>query len=302
MSRGAHTYRLYGLSVRSSLALPGPRTRHPVDVTLVRCEIPTSSPAAANGHWFAHRRLADGSTHLHWRGLADFLISPDGSRIGWQRSARASHEAFRSYLLSQVLSFSLLARGREPLHASAVAVDGGVVAFLGGCGLGKSSLTAAFLRAGYPLVTDDLLVLARRGRGYLVEAGVPRIKLFPHVARRLLGVREAGSRMNPGTAKLVLPVPPSMGTRERLPLRTLYVLSRGRSVRIRPLTPATAFLEVVRDAFNTVRMDRERLAGQFDFARRLATTARVRRLSYPRRLAVLDAVREAILADLAAAV
>lgn len=297
MSRGARTYRLYGLSVGSPLALPAPRTRRAADVTLVPRRLLPSHQALATRDWFAHRRLADGSTYLHWRGLAEFLISPDGRQIGWRRSARASNEAFRSYLLSQVLSFSLLARGREPLHASAVAVDGGVIAFVGNCGLGKSSLTAAFLRAGYPMVTDDLLVLSRRGAGYLVEVGVPRIKLFPHVARRLLEI-QSGWRMNPGTAKLVLPVPRAMRAIGRLPLHTMYVLQRGRSVRITPLAPAAAFVEVVRCAFNTVELDAGRLASQFRFARGLAAAARVRRLSYPRRLASLGQVRAAILSDL----
>ncbi len=300
MSPRGHTYRLYGLTVRSPLTLPGPRWRGVPDVTFVT-RWDHGLPSGDTGvprDWFFHRRLADGSTYLRWRGLADVLVSRDGTRIHWRPLARGTHQAFRGYLLAQVLSFSLLARGREPLHASAVAVDGGVIGFLGDCGLGKSSLTAAFLRAGHPLVTDDLLVLARRRGGYAVETGIPRIKLFPHVARRVLSAR-GGWRMSPGTAKLVLPVPRGMSVRQRLPLHTLYVLARGRSVRIRPLAPASAFLEILRDAFNTVWMDRQRLAAQFDFARKLATTARVRLLSYPRRLAALEDVRQAILADLA---
>ncbi len=298
MNPPGRTYRLYGLTVRCPLALPCMRGRGSPDVSLVAWRGRGPAPDNTGPEWFAHRVLADGSLYLHWRGLADFLVSPDGTRIRWRPLARGTNEAFRGYLLAQVLSFSLLARGREPLHGSAVAVDGGAVGFLGDCGLGKSSLSAAFLCSGHPLVTDDLLVLARRGGGYTVEAGIPRIKLFPHVARRL-GLRGAGPRMTPGTRKLVLPVPSAVPVPQRLPLRSLYVLSRGHSVRIAPLPPAAAFLELLRDAFNTVRVDRARLVAQFDFARRLASTARVRLLSYPRRLAALEDVRRAILADLA---
>ncbi len=291
------TYRLYGLSVASPLPLPCPRSRRDADVTLVPRRALPRGPAASATDWFVHRRLRDGSLRLHWRGLADFLLGPDGRNIAWRGLAGGTSEAFTGYLLSQVLSFSLLARGIEPLHASAVAVDGRVVAFLGDCGLGKSSLTAAFLRAGYPLVTDDLLVLREGRAGYAVEPGMPRIKLFPSMARRLLGVRVA-PRMGPGTTKLVLPLSPAMTMRERLPLHTLYVLSRGRAVRLGSLAPSAAFLEIVSGAFNTVRMDRARLARQFAFARRLAGAARVRRLSYPRRLSCLERVREVILSDL----
>jgi hypothetical protein len=290
---------LYGLSVRSSLPLPGARTREAADVILASWRTVPTGPAAGGRGWFACHRLPDDSTYLRWRGLAEFVVSGDGRRIAWRRSLGASHEAFCTYLLSQVLSFSLLARGREPLHASAVAVPGGVIGFLGGCGSGKSSLTAAFLRAGYPLVTDDLLVLRPRRNGYAAEPGVARIKLYPRVARRVLGGQPAGTPMSPGTAKLVFAVPRAMAVRRPLPLHTLYVLARGRSVRVLPVSPGAACLEILRDAFNTVWLDRPRLARQFRFARRLAGRVRVRRISYPRRLTALDEVCEAILRDCA---
>ena len=294
------TYRLYGLAVRSPLALNCPRDGRPADVTIGRMGGSADGRiggARASRDWFSYQRCADGSAFLRWRGLSDFTISADGAAVRWRRLPAVTDEAFRGYLLSQVLSFSLLARGREPLHASAVAVDGGVIAFLGDCGLGKSSLTAAFLQAGYPLVTDDLLVLFRRGAGYTVEPGIPSIKLAPGIARRLLGARRTGPRMVPGAAKRIIPMPSSMRARDPLPLRALYVLSRGRSLHITPMSQAAALLEIVRDTFNTVRLDSGRLATQFRFARRLAGNARVRLLVYPRRLAGIERVREAVLAD-----
>ena len=118
------TVRLYGLAVRSGLALPGPRIRSSPDVELVAARGPDSwgasgrAAAAAAGadptDWFVHGRLPGGATFLRWRGLFEFLISRDGRRIEWRRLPRATTESFRSYLLSQVLSFSLLARGAEP--------------------------------------------------------------------------------------------------------------------------------------------------------------------------------------------
>jgi hypothetical protein len=257
----------------------------------------TAVPGEDRRTWFTHGQLADGSTHLRWRRLAEFVISRDGRSIDWRPLAPRTQEAFRGHLLNQVLSFSLLARGREPLHASAVAVSGGVIGFLGDCGVGKSSLTAAFLRAGHPLVTDDLLVLRGRTGGYAVEPGVPRIKLFPRVARRLLKGRRPGRRMVPGTRKLVFPVPDALSVRRPLPLHSLYVLAKGRSVRVLPVSPAVAFLEILRDAFNTVWVDRPRLVRQFQFARAVASRVRVRRITYPRRLSAIDEVREAILRD-----
>lgn len=293
-------YRLYGLSVRSSFELGAPRARGLPDVELVAAEVRPRGEGHGDRSWFSCRRLEDGGFYLRWRGLFEFLVAADGRRIQCHRLPRASDEAFRAYLLSQVLSFALLARGREPLHGSAVAVGGNVVAFLGDCGLGKSSLAAEFLRAGFPLVTDDLLVLSESRRGYEVEPGVPRIKLFPRMAQHLLGWRAGAPRMNPGTAKMVLPVPPGRVVRRPLPLHTLYVLDRSSAIEIAPLTGAGAFLRLLGATFNTIWVDPERLARQFAFAHRLASTARIRRLAYPRRLAAIGAVRDAVVADLSA--
>jgi hypothetical protein len=297
------TVRLYGLAVRSALALPGWPIRAAPDVELAAARgsgLWDEAAGVGTRDWFVHRRLPGGSTFVRWRRLFEFVISPDGRRIEWRRLPRATSEAFRSYLLSQVLSFALLARGREPLHASVVTGPGGAIGFLGGPGGGKSTLTAAFLQAGHRLVTDDLLALTARGRGFRAELGVPRIKLFPRVAQRLFDVRtDAAVRLNPDTRKLILPLPPSRMARRSAPLRVLYVLARGASIRLRRLAPGDALLEIVRASFNTVHLDRRRLARQFAFATRLAHTIPVRRLSYPRRLRLLPRVRAAILADLA---
>ncbi len=306
------TYRLYGLALRSPIPLPcasararGPTVSIAVGEALTACDAaPGGGPAPAD--WFSYSRFADGSAYLRWSGLFDFVVSADGRRIASRRLEGASDESFRNYLLSQVLSFSLLALGKEPLHASAVAVDGGAVAFVGDCGAGKSSLAAAFVRAGYPLVTDDLLVVDRVAQGYLAHPGVSRIKLFPHVARQVLGARRAGERMNPGTAKRILRLPEQSFVSGPLPLRAIYVLpprpgpARGGRCEIRALGARASFLAVVRATFNTIVTDRHRLARQFRFARDMVAALPIKQLSFSRRLSTLRDVRGAILADVRA--
>jgi hypothetical protein len=208
--------------------------------------------------------------------------------------------------LGQVLSFALLKHGIEPLHSTAVVVDGGVVGFIGDCGYGKSSLGGAFLQAGYPLLTDDLLVLKEEGQDFLAYPGPPRIKLFPRIARRLLGEGITGSPMNSFTPKLVIPLGRDGGMcwSGAAPLRAIYVLtrplkrSRSDRIAIRPLSPRRAVLELLRNTFNNIIVEPDRLRRQLDLAARLARKIPVRSLSFPRRLQRLPAVREAILSDL----
>lgn len=56
-----------------------------------------------------------------------------------------------------IVSTRLLLDGHLVLHASAVVVDGRAVAFCGASGMGKSTMAALGVAAGYGLLTDDVL-------------------------------------------------------------------------------------------------------------------------------------------------
>jgi hypothetical protein len=255
-------------------------------------------------HWFECGRVADGATFLRWSGLFEFLISDDGRTIEYRRLKNASDESLAVYLLGQVLSFSLLSRGLDPLHATAVVIDGAAVAFLGDCGYGKSTLGAAFVARGYPMLTDDVLAIEKKRGAWIAHAGPSRLKLFPVVARRVLA-RSTRDRMNSGTTKLIVP----LDRRERIdgavPLAALYVLpdpatsrrTRGAKTTIVAVTGQDAFLEITKAAFNLIHVDRERLKSQFSVVSALASDVPVRRLAYSRRLADLPAVCARVIAD-----
>ncbi len=305
---------MYGLALAGPIALPCPRAPAPPR-RLVKLAAagparfagvrPRTGASRSGRSWFTYRRLPSGATYLRWRGLFEFLVSADGHDIRYRSLPRATPESFTAYLLGQVLSFSLLAFGVEPLHGTVVVVDGEAIAFLGDCGSGKSTLGAAFLRRGHSILTDDLMVLVPAGSGYTVQPGMPRIKLFPGVARRVLGVAPGKTRLNDGTAKRILPLGTGQAFARSVPLRAIYVLDRetrvprrpAERIAIEPLSAGTALLEVIRNSFNAVVLDADRLAGQFAFATSVVEAVNVRRLRYPRRLARLPDVCEAVLAD-----
>jgi hypothetical protein len=307
-----HLAALYGLRLRSALPLPRAhrRARGPADVAIVRGRAAAFAvlrrglvPPLA-GRWFEARALPDGRRYLRWAGLFEFVVAANGRRIVARRLAPEAKmpRAFETYLLGQVLSFALIARGLEPLHATAVVVGEGAIGFLGDCGRGKSTLGAAFVRAGHPLLTDDLLVLRPEAGGFAAAAGPPRLKLFPTPARRVLGRGVRGTPMNGRGSKLIFPLG-ARATRDAAPLRALYVLRprrTGGAVVIRSLSPRRAFVELTRNTFNACVLDSARLARQFDLAARLAAAIPVKMLTYPRGLERLGGVRAAIEADVSA--
>lgn len=268
-------------------------------------------PAAANTFpraarrrrdWFHYRVLPDGAAHLEWRGLFEFLVSADGSTVRYRRLARATDASLGTYLLGHVVSFSLVARGSEPLHGTAVAIGGDVVVFVGECGEGKSTLGAAMLARGARIVSDDLIAVRRRGRDFFVAPGPARLKLYRRVARALVGARRE-SRMHPDTAKLVLPLRQAERTQRPARLRAIYVIDgprrrSARAISIAQLSPGTAVVELVRASFNLVIDSPDREQRRFAIASELARAVPVKRLTYPRSLAALPRVCHAIERDL----
>lgn len=74
--------------------------------------------------------------------------------------------------------------GRSGFHAGAVIVDGGAWAVVGAKGSGKSTTLAWLAAAGYPVVTDDVLVI----EAGMAFAGPRSVDLRPESARRLEGM------------------------------------------------------------------------------------------------------------------
>lgn len=255
------------------------------------------------GPWFQYRRLHDGSDYLRWPAFSEFLISHDGRKITGRLLEPVPQATLETYLLTHAASFALIRRGIEPLHATTVVIHGKAVAFLADSGSGKSTLAAACLRAGFPLLTDDLLVLKpARGR-LLAMPGSARIKLMPALAHRLLGAQARGVPMNPLTSKLIIPLRAQQHHATPVPLGAVYALrprcpGRRENVAIRRLPPAEAWRELTAGTFNLSLRDPERLQQLFEWAGRLAQQIELKSLSYPRTLRALPRVVNAIAEDL----
>jgi len=310
------TYRLYGVSISSELQLPLPEARGCIEPELCKLEIRRSSkpiseilgdeamlqrsPFSA----FHFSQMPDASSYLRWEEVGEVLISKNGESITCHPFPQTETESFHVYLLGQALSFALVKRGFEPVHASAVTVGNqSSIAFIGDCGLGKSTLAAAFLQAGHRLLTDDLLLLQTRTRAIVAFPGPARIKLFPKVARKFLADASSAVPLNPKTQKQIIFLNDSQVCSVAIPLAAIYVLAspnkaHDSGVRITSLTPREAFVRLLENTFNRVIVDPDRLRRHFDAAQALANVMSIRKLSYPRSLEHLPLVREAILSDL----
>jgi hypothetical protein len=97
---------------------------------------------------------------IEWGGYARYEVIRDhaGARVRVVRDGIDEAEAARGFLFS-VLPAALPLFGMEPLHGSAVEVEGGALVVLGVSGSGKSNTAAAFASLGHAILSDDACAL-----------------------------------------------------------------------------------------------------------------------------------------------
>ena len=241
----------------------------------------------------------NGAVSVCWKDHFDFAVSGDGQHVLWRRLVDVPNEVVFTYLLGQVLSFCLLARGVEPLHATSVLVNGAAIAFLGDSGHGKSTLAATLMERGHRLLTDDVLVVRFEGNRAMAYPSMARIKLTPESADAVFRGRRSVP-MNRFTVKRIYSLRDDEHMSHPAPLRALYVISakaEDAGIAIRRLGGRAEFLTLIQHTFNDSVLDRTRVKQQFAFARQLVGMVNLRALSYPKQLDLLPAIADAVLAD-----
>ena len=205
-------------------------------------------------------------------GYGAHLVSADGMRItsvlppdapwNWQR-----------LFVAQALPLAAALRGFEPLHASAVAVDGCAIAFSAPSGTGKTSIAMHLVAAGAMLMTDDVLALEATQDSIQAHPGA---RLLAADSRELAAVENRAGEL--GTilgdeGKIYLR--PVLASRP-MPLGALYRLVRrppGGEVRIVEEAPPQP-RDVLATTFLAYVTTPERMTRHLELAVRLAHTAR----------------------------
>jgi hypothetical protein len=135
----------------------------------------------------------EGSIAMEWSDGARFLITENATTVYVVRPPTMSHDSICTYLVNSVLAVCLRQRGTTCLHASAVNIDGGAVAFVAPSGFGKSTLAWSLGQSGHQIMTDDVAPIT--GDPPRLRPGYPRLRLWPWTVHGLLGDAEALPRI-----------------------------------------------------------------------------------------------------------
>lgn len=312
MKTGIRTYRIADLALESAVAFP---------------ELPPGSAAAGAwtvavdpgrrrsiARWQHHWRDAGGRRYLSIGRVADehilrftrtasFRVSLDRRRITCEGSTHLPAASLRHLLLNQVLPLAL-GCDRIVLHASAVRLPAGVVAFAGPGGAGKSTLAAALSRDGAALLTDDAVILERGGEGWGARAIYGSLRLWPDMAGAIFGSRAPAARAD-GTRKQRIEIAETPAAGRAAPLAAVCVLSASRPgtapFSLTPLAARDAMIALTAASFHLDIHDRDRWRRVVEDLACAAEEIPVFALSYPRRTSRLAATARAVADGLAAA-
>ena len=228
------------------------------------------------------RTPTDTYWHLWFTDHTEYLIKNDGLEIwvSWRESVAFADVC--ASLLGPVFGLVLQLRGRTPLHASTVVIDGLAVAFLGPSEAGKSTTAAKFAQLGYAVLAEDVLSFLPDDDEFMATPGYPEIRLWPQSVKMLHSRADSSSYHPAGQDKLVLDLQPGAYRfeAEPKPLAAIYVLKTRKDDEtapyLEPLEPHRALLELVANTLG--QFDVECRARNFSFLARLARAVPLRKM------------------------
>lgn len=243
---------------------------------------------------------------LRFRDLADFWISRDCERITAYAANAIPEESIRHLLVDQVIPRVIAHRGHTVMHCSANLVADRAILFIGDSGAGKSTLATSLYRQGYPLLSDDCLLLQASGNGLLAVPNYAGARLWTDSLEALFDGEQFGEPMAHYSNKRRLIIPEEAASSAKwLPVQAIFLLdtfpsSEGRlAVTVEPVSGANIMVTMLKNSFQLDMTDSTRISGQFaELGRIIASGIPIFRLEYPHQHDFIHQVHDAVISVL----
>jgi hypothetical protein len=308
-----HRYELSGVRIESDFRLASlPFEAAEGAAPVLRLRLTEEASGEPAGDWMMTRTIdgvpwlsvkrTRGGYLLRIPSYADFTLDTQRAELTCAPARSCSLEILEQLFIDQIFPLVLHVTGRFSFHASSVALaGGGVIAFLGSAGLGKSTLASSLARTPFAtLFSDDCLALTTTAAGVLGHPSYPSSRLWPPSADALFRDRGELPAASPRTSKRRIALP---AVRAEEPLSRVYLLEQSDGApSIQRLRRRDAIAALAAYLHRLDFEDKTRLAEEIDVLSRVATHAVVARLGYRRSYAELPAVHAVILADASQAI
>jgi len=188
------------------------------DVDIVHGKVPTEE---AGSRMAGEHEIRGADIVLEISGTGRFLMQ-DGRRIVVDAQKNADQGLVRAFVSGPAIAILLHQRRAMPLHASCVSRNGGAIAFVGDSEAGKSTTAMLFSKAGYDILSDDIITIRQREKLAMVNPANRSAKLWDDAARMLQVDDVLTEPEYPGTAKKL--VTPSSGPSTPQRLDAIFIL------------------------------------------------------------------------------
>ena len=286
-------YRHSGVAIAADFELPE-WSAFRDDAALEQADVSLSIQSSVRCTADALAEAADDRLSFAIEGIGRWSVE-NGTKIRVTPDPDAAMREIRLFTLGSAWGALGYQRGWAMLHGSAVALKGGAALFCGDTGRGKSTMAAALVERGHPLLADDLSrVDPLAGDAPMLHPSSERIKLWTDALGHLgLSDREL-TRDHFRDDKYHLDASSGAPGTAPVPLQAVYVLDRGDDLaleRLRGAQATTALFEAT--AYRPQFLAPMGLLGaQAMLCARIAGGCEVYRLTRPRDLTALDRVCE----------
>lgn len=187
---------------------------------------------------------ADGF-RIEWQGEPILRIDPHGHTLTYVADPRQPGPD-PALVLKWAVPHVLALQHQPVLHASAVLHDGGILAFSGYSGAGKTTLARLFAANGSQAISEDLLVVSS-------DRGRPAVRISAEVALHGWAAANGALLNRPGPIEIDARGVTQLVDGPLLPLREILLIDRerraGDEIATEPLSPAEALVALIGHGF-----------------------------------------------------
>jgi len=273
-----YKYNAYGLNINSEIFLPELIRKESSDpdiiITIGNVD-PFIEEALNEGSYFRETKNAK---YRFWDDIGKFKIQ-NGNNIIVDPAKAVDKILLRKFILGTIFANLLNQRGLLVLHASAVNINNSVVAFLGAKNKGKSTIALKFYENGFPIVADDYIPIQFENNIPFVYTGFPQLKLSSKTLNHS-SFNYKKNNFNNSTSEFekFYFTTKKHFTQNKLPLKSIYMLERGKFFFIDTFKPQKAFIELTKNNFGIRNYNNSKLKQSFFQCNNLIKNVTIKKL------------------------
>lgn len=225
---------------------------------------------------------------LNWPSIGKFEAI-NGDVLNFQKLTH-DEDVFRLFIISEALGLILQQRGYFLLHGSAVMLGKKATVFIGVPGAGKSTTIAAFAKAGYTILSDDMTAITfdETGKAVVLPA-YPQIKIWEDTVTNLGFDKSTLEPAFEGHQKYILRQSDELFPSAAIPLEQIIVLQKPYSRKKKDLKSTEIPIELIKYYPLPQQILRgEYLERHFNDSIKIASQVSVKRINRPRNYALLE--------------